>query len=592
MADVPQDSTGPVHKRPALRPFSGHSRDAGQGPLRPFATGRPFVAPFVVRPGHGDSPTPDLTAMAVMTVVAPLAPTIDEPVSERDYPGDQPAVSAALVVGLSGVIVRPEAAVDSARPRELRDGRAYGVAPLRESEIEAQDATSANRAEIRAAAVSTATKAEIEASLSSEIEMEGASMVPSATERSVPTELGSLTTDETKMSPLETQHPNEAVARSTTDDVTEDSSALDLIDDIESSQQPSLDAVVFVSALHTSAPDSSTPDTSVLDTSALDTSSLDTAALDTAALLATDDDATVIDIDSIMYGSAAVHEDRDAIPSAVHEDRDAIPSAVHEDRDAAHSAEADVVCSGAPEREAGYLEFVPDDAAFAFSDEAARGASDDTVHPASYDTLCAASEPAAHAAFDDAVVMSVDPTEGGRALAPPTVPQQQDLLDDALADFQLQASERAELPRPIPGPDLTLRDEAGEQESRTTTVRPAADASALSTEESAIDFRISELMPIVAVNTVESAGAVEVTLAPTVFGGSAESDTSSVHTEMLAADEELLAFVSRARAQAHVVQMLEVVARRVQAGEIVVVADATASPEAVLARVLASLLSP
>ena len=88
--------------------------------------------------------------------------------------------------------------------------------------------------------------------------------------------------------------------------------------------------------------------------------------------------------------------------------------------------------------------------------------------------------------------------------------------------------------------------------------------------------------------TATLAGARKIALVPPVGAGSFESDLLPLYAEMPAVDEELRAFVARA----HVVEMLQVVARRVQAGEIVVVVDANATPEAVLARVLASLLSP
>jgi hypothetical protein len=57
------------------------------------------------------------------------------------------------------------------------------------------------------------------------------------------------------------------------------------------------------------------------------------------------------------------------------------------------------------------------------------------------------------------------------------------------------------------------------------------------------------------------------------------------------ADVDLRAFVARSQSQAHILATLEAVARRVRGGEIVPTTDAGASPEAVLASVLSSLLS-
>ncbi len=56
-------------------------------------------------------------------------------------------------------------------------------------------------------------------------------------------------------------------------------------------------------------------------------------------------------------------------------------------------------------------------------------------------------------------------------------------------------------------------------------------------------------------------------------------------------ERELRDFVLQSETRAHVLSTLEMVARRVRAGEIVPAIDAGATPEAVLASVLASILS-
>ena len=56
-------------------------------------------------------------------------------------------------------------------------------------------------------------------------------------------------------------------------------------------------------------------------------------------------------------------------------------------------------------------------------------------------------------------------------------------------------------------------------------------------------------------------------------------------------EADLRAFVAQSEAQAHVLSMLEAVARRVRVGDIVPMASANSTQESVLASILAALLS-
>ncbi|MDP1860979.1 MAG: hypothetical protein Q8K82_20060 [Gemmatimonadaceae bacterium] len=455
MADVPKDSTGAAPKRPALRPFSGHSRDAGQGSSRPVAAGRPVVAPFAVRPHQGVRPTP--TVATPTHAVGPLvAQVMIERTPMQEYSSD------------------PAAALTS-------------------------------------------------------------SETLSATVAAVPTDQESATAGLSGSPELGRESPADG---GSSDSVTDDTAGAAPSHTAQSTLQPSGETVAFLAAL---------------DTSSLEKWSRNSSSLDSVVPEAGEDDASISDIDDITYGSSAAHEARDTT-----------------------SAEGlEVVSREEPNCDSGLLELV--------------------------------SEVAVHAVADDALVISVDAVSipaaadvQGEALAPPEAVEQYDLLDDALADFELDAGELVEVPRPIPGPDLTLRDYVAAQGAQGAHALPlmlSADESvndegnsgsiALTVDQTA-NLSATHAGTVAPTLAATLAGAHEIAFAPSVDGGSSVSDVLPLNAEMPAVDEELRAFVARA----HVVEMLQVVARRVQAGEIVVVVDANATPEAVLARVLASLLSP
>jgi len=147
------------------------------------------------------------------------------------------------------------------------------------------------------------------------------------------------------------------------------------------------------------------------------------------------------------------------------------------------------------------------------------------------------------------------------------------LLDVELKGFHLKPEEVLEVPAPIPGFEGMIA------ESPTQDVEGVAGDVAAVAEASLV---------VSAADETEAAGDEE--------GAHAEEVVSwrlaSAPPETLAqGDADLQEFVFRSRSQAHVLETLEAVARRVRGGEIVPTTDAGASPEAVLASVLASLLS-
>lgn len=186
-------------------------------------------------------------------------------------------------------------------------------------------------------------------------------------------------------------------------------------------------------------------------------------------------------------------------------------------------------------------------------------------------------------------------------------PTAEPLLDDELASFRLTPHEVLQVPSPIPGLDSMLRADAeanlsdGGTESETvlpSVVEAAASASSASAPEIVSSVRDAGELSLPASEDERDATAHEAER----WGGAAamaESDASSRAASVLEEPPELLAerdaqlqdFVARSATQQHVLEILEAVARRVRAGEIVPAAPAGSTTEAVLASVLASLLT-
>ena len=144
MADVPNDFTGAAPKRPALRPFSGHSRNAGQGPSRPLVAGRPVVAPFAVRPHQSVRPTPTVASRAAVPIVAPV---MIERTPMRDYSSDlAAAIATSETLPVAEAAVRTEresATAGRARTPELERDSLTDAVARRSSDDVTDDTTSA-----------------------------------------------------------------------------------------------------------------------------------------------------------------------------------------------------------------------------------------------------------------------------------------------------------------------------------------------------------------------------------------------------------------------------------------------------------------
>jgi hypothetical protein len=173
------------------------------------------------------------------------------------------------------------------------------------------------------------------------------------------------------------------------------------------------------------------------------------------------------------------------------------------------------------------------------------------------------------------------------------------LLDDELSEFRLSPDERLHEPSPIPGLDALV-----------STFVAAGDAAEPSVVGH-VDVANAPFLDPVQVESVAS----EVTTTPATIdereaigapgtdpdpASAVESASTSEEPRgatplvdaLAEGDASLQAFTANAAAHAHVLDTLEAVARRVRSGEIVPVTSASATPEAVLASVLASLLAP
>ncbi len=197
----------------------------------------------------------------------------------------------------------------------------------------------------------------------------------------------------------------------------------------------------------------------------------------------------------------------------------------------------------------------------------------------------------------EASVPGAEPASGEVSAEVADAPVQ--LLDDELSAFRLSPNERVHEPSPIPGLDALV-----------STFVAAGDAA----EPSVVGHVDVANAPFLDPVQVESA-ASEVTTTPATIdaregigapgtdadpASAVESSSTSEEprgatplVDVLAeGDASLQAFTANAAAHAHVLDTLEAVARRVRSGEIVPVTSASATPEAVLASVLASLLAP
>lgn len=162
------------------------------------------------------------------------------------------------------------------------------------------------------------------------------------------------------------------------------------------------------------------------------------------------------------------------------------------------------------------------------------------------------------------------------------------LLDAELAAFHLRPGESLATPTPIPGMEALGGQVDESLADLSVGSAPAGDPAFDLSIDASGDARFSR----------RGAEPESSALAGTEGDGDAEGEgegprgATEATRRLVQGDADLQDFVARSEAQAHVLATLDMVARRVRAGEIVPTLTAGCSPEAVLAGVLASLLSP
>ncbi|MEP7381769.1 MAG: hypothetical protein ABI910_08795 [Gemmatimonadota bacterium] len=177
------------------------------------------------------------------------------------------------------------------------------------------------------------------------------------------------------------------------------------------------------------------------------------------------------------------------------------------------------------------------------------------------------------------------PTKGLRVGAVADRTDEPTLLDDELAGFRLQPGEAVAEPVPIPGMDAMLA-VAGSIDDFVAEVKDSGSTSEgyiLTEDRASNDGNDAQRL---------FAGSALARALRSVAGAVEPRGAIPPMDPLAVGERDLQALVIRAEMQAHVLSTLEMVARRVRAGELVLSVDSGASPEAVLASVLASILSP
>ncbi len=174
------------------------------------------------------------------------------------------------------------------------------------------------------------------------------------------------------------------------------------------------------------------------------------------------------------------------------------------------------------------------------------------------------------------------------------------LLDAELAGFSLRPGEAVADPTPIPGMDQMLAIAGVESDTDADDVSAAVEDAAnvsLSSraDDAAADLVVAErATALPAGDAGASANGEAATVEATDAGEEAPRgamSSASMASLLAPGERELRDFVEQSESEAHVLATLEMVARRVRGGEIVPSIDAGATPEAVLASVLAAILS-
>lgn len=533
MADVSQDQGGTPPRRPVLRPFSGGARGAGQGPLKPLGARRLAVSSFPTGPAAGSSAAEghDDAAALPLGDAGSVAVAVESPPSVQGSPGAE-----------LETIDRPTAAASI----ELSDPAAM---PLETAPDSALDVASLDTR----VATSTAWDGEGIAFGSAAAEPVAARAEPDATPHVIAA--FEPTTVESEPGELSLEPSNVAMSA-------DGAGAFAVM-------MPEFDASVEtvepVAASH--ANEAATEVETIGRAPDLD-------ALAAAEVILDEPSSTERASDA---GNESVSGFCDAESVSVSTPVEAVAIG------AAPSVEAEFDEERVEDRLEGVAGIV---ASIAVSDEATTspvGEAPSAVPEWSGELESVRLE--AHASEGDVVVADAvelihTPNADAEAdLAGEEAPEAivvesaAPLLDVELEGFHLKPEEVLEVPAPIPGFErMTAALPIDNVEGAPTAVAAAADES--------VGVRA----------TIEGDASGDGEGASTEEGDPWR--VASAPPETLAqGDADLQAFVSRSRSQAHVLETLEAVARRVRGGEIVPTTDAGASPEAVLASVLASLLS-
>lgn len=529
MADVSQDQGGTPPRRPVLRPFSGGARGAGQGPLKPLGARRLAVSSFPTGPA-AESPAAESKDDAA---VLPLGDAGTVAVAVESPPSMQAAPAVELLTAAPPTTEAPIELCDPAAiPLETAPDSALDLASLETRE------TTSSAWDGEGIAFGSAVAEPVVVSTERDPTPHAIAAIEPTTVQSEPREL-SLDPSNVAMS-SDGAHAF-AVEMSKVDAGVETDEPLAADNAIEFATEAETIGIA--------------PELEVL--ASTEAGLVEPPSIERTDEIAHESVSGFCDAESVAV-SASVESDAIGATPSVETQYDANGVGGVAEMVASIAASDETTTSplgeapsAAPEW-SGELESVPlesqvSEANVVVADEL------ELVHTPN----AAAEAELAPAEVPEAIV--------GESAAP--------LLDVELAGFHLKPEEVLEVPAPIPGFE------------RMIAAPPIDEVEGASTAVAAV---VNKLVDVGATIEGDASGEGE--------GARAEEGDSwrvaSAPPETLAqGDADLQEFVSRSRSQAHVLETLEAVARRVRGGEIVPTTDAAASPEAVLASVLASLLS-
>ena len=630
MADVSQDQGGTVPRRPVLRPFSGNPRGAGQGPLKALGARRIAVAPFAHVPEGGSAEA--VTASATPPGVEASAEASVERVFAPDAATALTSVETALEIEGTNSTAPDLAAVDeSTAVAEGGFSSALDVESLSErqeapSEWAAESVAFGSAADEEVAPASQS--AEWSASIEPIVDVAAVEQVAevaseSAVESLAPTELATL---------------DSGVAEGAVNG----SRAIDARQDSEEVSAPAgrfaeqgewrgagienanVGATVYEAEFASLAVESNELASAELASAELASAELASPELSSpepasVELALPEVAAAVVDERPVEFANDFVLDDE---AYAALDD-----SAYAEPDDSAYATLDDGAYVALDESECSALNVggyeTPDDESEIVSEVAAVSAGQDEPVEVGDVDAGAFEDVSATALLDAAAPLApIEAASDGLAevqasVAPDAVAAES--IEAVASETETTETERAgaaaawdgeseSVLMPAPSAEMSPETAKGTgaaawsvdpvNETVTATESSAAVASSLLDAELdrfslAPEEVVAMPTPIPGLESLMGDGVVagvQSTGAWIAAGPSLEREGDDDAPESQA-DVDLRAFVARSQSQAHILATLEAVARRVRGGEIVPTTDAGASPEAVLASVLSSLLS-